>query len=181
MLSKEIIFAGFGGQGIQTIGKIVAYSGLIDGYNTSWLPSYGPEMRGGTSNCSVIISDTEIGSPIVTSADILVVMNNPSLDKFESYLKTNGFLILDSNLITSKIKRTDIRIYNIPAEKLAQELGHSKYSNIIMLGAIIYICKLVSLESIIKSIKENLNNNYYEGNVQALRKGYDFALNNFEL
>ena len=99
MIKKEIIFAGFGGQGILTVGKLLSYAAMDNGFNVSWLPSYGPEMRGGTANCSVIISDEEVGSPVITEADIVVVMNKPSLDKFSQSIKENGILIIDSDMI----------------------------------------------------------------------------------
>ena len=122
-MTSQIIFAGFGGQGILFSGKFLAYNGLIAGKYLSWLPSYGPEMRGGTANCSVILSDTPVGSPIVTYPDMLVVMNNPSLDKYEDAVVPGGRIFVDSSLIERKVKRTDVDVFYIPATAMAAENG----------------------------------------------------------
>ncbi|SCK04252.1 Pyruvate synthase subunit porC [uncultured Clostridium sp.] len=172
----KIIFAGFGGQGIQTMGKLTAYSGLDSGLNVSWLPSYGPEMRGGTSNCSVILSNGEIGSPVVTSADIVIAMNNPSLEKFENYIKSNGILIIDSELVRVKVNRKDITILKIPAETLSLEIGDKRYANMIILGALIKVIKTLDLESVIKSINIHGKEKYYTNNKLALEKGFNYII-----
>ena len=117
-MNKEILIAGFGGQGILFSGKFLAYEGLIDGKEVSWLPSYGPEMRGGTANCSIIISDSAVGSPIVSNPDILIAMNLPSLDKYENETKNGGQIFVDSSLIERKVERTDVETYYIPATKM---------------------------------------------------------------
>ena len=137
MKSAQIIFAGFGGQGILFSGKFLAYNGLIADKNVSWLPSYGPEMRGGTANCSVIISDTPIGSPIVSVPDMLVAMNNPSLDKYEDLVAPGGKIIIDSTLIDRKVTRTDVDVFYVPATKMAGDEGIPTLANMILVGKLI--------------------------------------------
>jgi 2-oxoglutarate ferredoxin oxidoreductase subunit gamma len=136
-LNEEIVFAGFGGQGVLSMGRMVAYAGMIKGLNVSWLPSYGPEMRGGTANCGVIVSDDLIGSPVVTDADTLVAMNRPSLDKFEKTLKPGGLVLVNSSLIDIKVKRDDLEVYYFPVNEIAADCGSSKAANMVMLGAYI--------------------------------------------
>ena len=137
MKTSQIIFAGFGGQGILFSGKFLAYNGLIAEKNVSWLPSYGPEMRGGTANCSVIISDTPVGSPIVSNADMLVVMNNPSLEKFEASVVPGGKIFVDSALVDMKVTRTDVEVFYIPATKMAAEEGLDTLANMILVGKLL--------------------------------------------
>lgn len=129
-----MIFAGFGGQGVLFAGKVIAYAGLIDGRELSWLPSYGPEMRGGTANCSICLSDEPIGSPLVTNPNVLVAMNRPSLDKFINDVEPGGVVILDSSLIDIKVEREDVTTYYVPASKLAEEEGLKGLANIILVG-----------------------------------------------
>lgn len=124
MATKEFLFAGFGGQGLLFSGKVLAYKGLIEEKNVSWLPSYGPEMRGGTANCSVIISDEPVGAPIVLNPDVLVAMNLPSLDKYESAVRKGGIILVDSSLISRKVERDDVDVYYVPATRLADEKRH---------------------------------------------------------
>lgn len=137
MSSVSILFAGFGGQGILFAGKFIAYKGLLEDKNVSWLPSYGPEMRGGTANCSVILSDGAIGSPIITSPEVLMVMNLPSLDKFEDSVVPGGKIFVDSTLIERKVKRTDVDVYYIPATKLAGDAGIPTLANMILTGKLL--------------------------------------------
>ncbi|WP_084572329.1 2-oxoacid:acceptor oxidoreductase family protein [Clostridium drakei] len=137
MASQQIIFAGFGGQGILSMGKFLAYAGMDANLNVSWLPSYGPEMRGGTANCSVILTDEAIGSPIVTKADTIVVMNRPSLEKFEDIVEPNGVIIMDSDLVDIAPKRKDVKVISIPAQTIAEEIGSKKIANMILLGALV--------------------------------------------
>ena len=129
-----MVFAGFGGQGVLFAGKVVAYAGLIEGRELSWLPSYGPEMRGGTANCSVCLSDEAIGSPLVTNPNVLVAMNRPSLDKFVNDVEPGGVILLDSSLIDVKVERDDVTTYYVPASKLAEENGLKGLANIILIG-----------------------------------------------
>lgn len=175
MAGQEILFAGFGGQGILSMGKFLAYAGMDAGLNVSHLPSYGPEMRGGTANCSVILTDEAIGSPIVTEATALVVMNRPSLDRFEKIIKPHGLLIIDSNMVNKFPERKDIEVISIPAQAIAEELGSKTIANMILLGALIARTKIVSMEGILKALKEHGKEKYYESNKKALEKGAQFA------
>ena len=134
-MTEQIILAGFGGQGVLLAGQIIAYAGMNEGKNVSWLPSYGPEMRGGTANCNVVVSDEEVGSPVVVEADCLIVMNRPSLEKYEKDLKPGGLLLLDSDLIEIEPTRTDIKVIKVPANSLAEQAGSIKAANMVMLGA----------------------------------------------
>ena len=127
------IFAGFGGQGVLLMGQLLAAAGMMEGKNTSWIPSYGPEMRGGTANCSVMLSDQEIDSPLVTRPTSLIVMNRPSLEKFEDKVVPGGSIFVNSSMIDIKVKRTDVNAYYVPCTEIAAELGNSKVSNMIML------------------------------------------------
>lgn len=155
-MKNEIISAGFGGQGVLLLGQLVTYAGMIEDRNVSWLPSYGPEMRGGTANCSVIVSSDPVGSPVVTEADAVIVLNKPSLDKFEKTLKPGGKLFINSSLIDKKATRDDIEVFYIPANELAAELGNAKVANMVMLGAYIAASGIVSKESIMKAFEKVL-------------------------
>lgn len=139
MKTTQYLFAGFGGQGILFSGKFLAYKGLMEDKQVSWLPSYGPEMRGGTASCSVIISDTPVGSPIVSKPDVLVAMNLPSLDKYEDSVVSGGTIFVDSTLIERKVKRTDVNVYYIPATKLASENNMPTLANMIIVGKILSV------------------------------------------
>ena len=132
-MTHEIIMAGFGGQGVMAMGKILVEAAMEEGKNVSWLPSYGPEMRGGTANCSVIVSDEPIGAPVVTEATAAIVMNRPSLDKFENDIIPGGALFINSSLIEKKATRDDIKVYYVPANEIASELGTDRVANIVML------------------------------------------------
>lgn len=137
MATKHFLFSGFGGQGILFSGKFIAYKGLIDSKQVSWLPSYGPEMRGGTASCSVIVSDEPVGSPIVSNPDILIAMNLPSLDKYESTVVPGGMIFLDSSLIERKVLRDDVKVFYIPATKLASDNGMPTLANMIIVGKVL--------------------------------------------
>ncbi len=178
MASQEIIFAGFGGQGILSMGKFLAYAGMDANMNVSWLPSYGPEMRGGTANCSVILTDEQVGSPIVTSPDTLIVMNRPSLDKFENNIKTNGLLIVDSDLVTRDPERKDIEVIKIPAQTIAQEIGSPKIANMVLLGALVAKTNIVSMETLLEALKAHGKEKFYEINKTALEKGAECVASN---
>ena len=138
-MTTQILLSGFGGQGILFTGKFLAYKGLIEDKNVSWLPSYGPEMRGGTASCSVIISDEEVGSPIISEPDVLVAMNLPSFEKFEPTVKPGGIVIADSSLIETRSTRTDIDVYYIPATSLASEMGKQSLANMVILGKLLSV------------------------------------------
>src|SRR5690606_429621 len=142
-----MIFSGFGGQGIQSAGRLIAYAGILEDKHVSFLPSYGPEMRGGTSNCHVIVSDEPIGSPILNSAAVVMAMNRPSMDKFESYLEPGGILIYDSSLVNREPARKDIKAFGIPATQIASDMGNLAFANIILLGKLIKETGVVSAGS----------------------------------
>lgn len=152
MFLNEIIIAGFGGQGILSAGRLLAYAGMLEDKEVSFLPSYGPEMRGGTANCMVVISEQVIASPVLNSCSALIVMNNPSLEKFESWVKPDGIIITDSAMVHTKTKRFDIKTFEIPATNLANEFGNKTYSNIYLLGKLIKETGCVKLESFEKAL-----------------------------
>ncbi len=136
MSTKQFLLSGFGGQGILFTGKMLAYKGMLENKEVSWLPSYGPEMRGGTASCSVIVSEEPVGSPIVSNPDILVAMNLPSLDKFEDSVVPGGMIFYDSSLVERTVRRTDVKVYPVPATKLAGENGFPTLANMILMGKI---------------------------------------------
>ena len=150
------IFAGFGGQGVLLIGKLVAYAGMDEGRNVSWLPSYGPEMRGGTANCSVVVSDDPIASPVLSMADCVIAMNTPSLDKFEANVLPGGKLFINSSIIDKKATRTDIGVYYVPCNDIADQLGNPKVLNMAMLGAYLEATKVVGVESVLQALLHSL-------------------------
>lgn len=174
MLNQEIVFAGFGGQGILSMGKFLSYAGMDNGLNVSWLPSYGPEMRGGTANCSVIITEENIGSPIVTHPMSLVVMNRPSLDKFEKTVVPGGLVIMDSSLINREVERKDVEVLKIPATEIADELGDKKIANMVLLGALIGKTRIIPMEVLQKALKEHGKESFFEMNKSALDRGAQF-------
>lgn len=153
---EGILIAGFGGQGVLWTGHLLAFAGMVEDKNVAWIPSYGPEMRGGTANCGVTISDQPISSPVVTEPTVLIAMNKHSLEKFENNVVKGGIVLINSSLINTNTSRTDIRAFNVPANKLAEELGSSKVANIVILGALIELTGVVSPEAVIKSLKEVL-------------------------
>jgi len=155
-MTEEIIIAGFGGQGVLSMGKILAYSGIMQDQEVSWMPSYGPEMRGGTANVTVILSDERISSPVLTEFDTAIILNQQSMDKFEVSVKPGGVLLYDPNGITHHPKRTDIKIYQIEAARVASETNNPKTFNMIVLGAYMKVKPLVKLENVIKGLKKSL-------------------------
>ncbi|MCL1890940.1 MAG: 2-oxoacid:acceptor oxidoreductase family protein [Coriobacteriia bacterium] len=178
MANLEIMLAGFGGQGILFSGKLVAYSGLFDGRELSWLPSYGPEMRGGTANCSVCLSDEAIGSPLVINPDILVAMNMPSFDKFVEAVKPNGIIIVDSSIADACCMRKDVSFYRIPATQLAEENGLKGLANVIMVGKLLQLTEFSTLDSLDKAIEKSVSAKRAEMvgfNKKALRVGYEYV------
>ena len=177
MKTANILLAGFGGQGILFAGKFLAYSGLYEEKEISWLPSYGPEMRGGTSNCSVIISESPVGSPIVNSPDILLVMNVPSLDKFEDAVVPGGKIFVDSTLIERKVKRDDVEVFYVPATKMAADAGVPTLANMILVGKIIKETAIVSfdnMDGVLKKVVSARKPELLELNKKALDAGYNF-------
>ena len=177
MATTQILIAGFGGQGVLFAGKFLAYKGLIADKQVSWLPSYGPEMRGGTANCSVIISDIPVGSPIVTTPDILVAMNLPSLKKYENEVVSGGIIIVDSALIAEKVQRDDVTTYYVPATKMANDEGFSTLANMILMGQLMRVCENIGFdgtEETIKKVVPAKKANLIDVNLKALKTGYDF-------
>lgn len=154
-MTQELIIAGFGGQGVLLMGKLLCYAGMYEGKEVSWLPSYGPEMRGGTANCSVIISDEEIAAPIVQEATAVIVMNKPSLDSFEKNVVPGGKLIINSSLIDVKATRDDIDVYYVPVNEIAAQVGNPKTANIVMLGAFVELTKIVTPNDVLNALREN--------------------------
>ena len=174
-MENKVICAGFGGQGVMSMGQLLAYAGMIEDKHVSWLPSYGPEMRGGTANCGVTVSDEEIGSPIITNdADIAIVMNLPSLIKFEKDVKPGGKIFVNSSLIEKKVERTDIEVYYIDANKIAADIGNIKAANLVMLGAVLKSTPIVDIESILEAFKKVFGTSkerFIPQNREALVKG----------
>lgn len=177
-MKHEIIIAGFGGQGVLSMGKILAYSGLMEGQEVTWMPSYGPEQRGGTANVTVILSDEKISSPILNEYDIAVILNQPSMDKFESKVKKGGILIYDGYGIHKPINRTDIQVYRIDAMDAAAELNMQKTFNMIILGGLLKVAPMVKLESVILGLKKTLPERHHKlipVNEEAIRKGMEIV------
>jgi 2-oxoglutarate ferredoxin oxidoreductase subunit gamma len=175
-MTAKVIMAGFGGQGVVLMGTLLAYSAMIEGKHTTFFPSYGAEMRGGTANCSVIVSDDEISSPVVTQPDCVVAMNIASLDKFESRVKPGGVIFLNSSLIDRKVGRGDVEEVRIPANEMAEDLGSSKAANMVMLGGVLKKTGAVEVESAVKSLSSVLSERamaLLDINKKALRKGFD--------
>jgi len=177
-MTEEIIIAGFGGQGVLSMGKILAYSGIMQEKEVSWMPSYGPEMRGGTANVTVILSDERISSPILTCYDTAIILNQQSMDKFEPMVKQGGLLLYDGNGITRHPERTDIDIYRVDAADEAAKLGLSKMFNMIVLGGYIKVKPLVDLENVILGLKKSLPNRYHHmipDNEKAILRGLEIV------
>ncbi|HCJ58004.1 2-oxoacid:acceptor oxidoreductase family protein [Lutispora sp.] len=175
-MTHQIIMAGFGGQGVMSMGKILAEAGLKEGKNVSWLPSYGPEMRGGTANCSVIISEEPVGAPTVTEATAAIVMNRPSLDKFEKDVIPGGNLFINSSLIDKKATRTDINVYYVPANEIANDMGSGKIANMVMLGAYLKVANAAKEDTIMEYISEVFSGkkaSVVPLNKEALKRGAD--------
>lgn len=175
-MKQEIIIAGFGGQGVLSMGKILAYSGLTEGKEVSWMPSYGPEQRGGTANVTVILSDDPISSPILNEYDIAIILNQPSLDKFEAKVKPGGILIYDGYGIHGKVSRKDIAVYRIDAMDAATEMENDKVFNMLILGGLLKVVPMVKLENVIAGLKKSLPERHHKllpMNEAAIRKGME--------
>ena len=177
-MMKQFIFAGFGGQGMLLIGKFLAMACMLDGKHVSWLPSYGPEMRGGTANCSVIVSDDDVGSPMVDVADVVVAMNGPSLDKFENIVKPGGLLVINSSIIDRKSVRDDITVIYCDANGLAEQVKNPTGANVAILGAMLQGCPIVDTDKMVEAIRIELGEKklrFLEGNKAALFAGMEAA------
>ncbi len=178
-MKTEIIIAGFGGQGVLSMGKILAYSGLMEGKEVTWMPAYGPEQRGGTANVTVVISDKQIASPILSNYDIAIVLNQPSLDKFQARVKPGGILIYDDFGVISPPQRDDISIYRINAMDKAAELKNPKVFNMIVLGGLLKVAPLVTLEGLEKALYKTLperHHNLIPLNMQAVNEGMEIIV-----
>jgi len=177
-MQEEIIISGFGGQGALFAGQLLAYAAMDSGYHVTWIPSYGPEMRGGKARCTVIISDEEIGSPLVRRPSAAIVLNIPSMEAFEPAVKPGGVLVVNSSLVHQESERTDIRAFHIPASDLATELGNVRLANVICLGALVQAIGVVSLEAVEQALDEHLPERHRQllaANKAALRKGAELV------
>lgn len=177
-MTEEAIFAGFGGQGVLSMGMMLAYAGMIEGKEVCWMPSYGPEMRGGTANCITIVSDKAISSPIISMFDTVVALNQPSVDKFESRIKVGGTMIFDGANIVNPPTRTDIKVYNVPGSEEALKLKNMKVLNMIILGAFLKARKTVPYETLVKALYKALPERHHKLiplNEQAIKIGMSFV------
>ena len=173
-MKEEVIMAGFGGQGVMSIGKLLSYAGMKESKEVSWMPSYGPEMRGGTANCTVIVSDNKIPSPLSSKPDSIIVMNLPSLDKFAPKVKSGGTIFVNSSLISKEVERDDVEVIKVPANEIANELGNNKAANMAMLGAYVSNKNIVDLETVKNSLENVLPERRHDLipiNKKALDKG----------
>lgn len=173
-MHTEILIAGFGGQGVLFAGKLLAYAAMDEGKEVTWIPSYGPEMRGGTANCTVIISDEEIGSPLVSNPQVVIAMNRPSLDKYESLVKSGGLLIINTSMVDRKATRKDIRVVEVAANEVAEKLGDKRMSNMVLLGALLAQLPILPEDAIEKALKAHLperQHNLLSQNYDALHEG----------
>lgn len=177
-MEERITIAGFGGQGVMAIGQLLTYSGMIEDKHVSWLPSYGPEMRGGTANCGVIISKDPVGSPVVLEATSAIVMNKPSLDKFEGSIAKGGKLFINSSLIEQKAERDDIEVFYVPANATADKIGNTRVANMVMLGAYLEATKTVEVESVLDGFTKVFGENrahLLPINKEALEQGAEIV------
>jgi len=175
---ERIIISGFGGQGVMLMGRLLAYAGMIEGKKVAWMPSYGPEMRGGTANCTVLISTEEIGSPIISHPKVLIAMNQPSLDKFEPNVSEDGLIVLNNSLIEREVKRNDVNVIRIPADNIADKLGNSRAANMVVLGAYVKKSGIVKMDTIFKALEKALagrNKKLLELNKEALKQGAELV------
>jgi len=178
-MTEEILIAGFGGQGVLSMGKIMAYSGVMQDLEVSWMPSYGPEMRGGTANVIVILSDERISSPIIRKFDTAIILNQQSLDKFEKSVKPGGILIYDSNGITRHPSRSDITIYRIDAAEEAARMQLSKVFNMVVLGGFMRVKPIIKMENVVKGLRKSLPERYHNlipMNEQAVQRGMEIIV-----
>ena len=176
-MQNETIIAGFGGQGVLFIGKVLSYAALENELEVTWFPSYGPEMRGGTANCTVVIADEEIGSAQVLNPRAAIVMNQPSLDKYEELIVPGGYLAVNTSLVNRPVKRNDISIIEIPATKIAEEIGDKRYANVVLLGGFVAAADFLDMKYIEKGLKKSLSGkkeSLFEINLIALHKGADY-------
>ena len=177
---QRLKIAGFGGQGVLTAGVMLAASAMAENLNVSWIPSYGPEMRGGTANCSVILSNKRIGSPLITNPNVLVAMNGPSLDAFEDTVSKDGLIIINSSIVDRKVKRTDVKVVYIPLTEMASNLGMTAVANMILIGAYLEYTKLMAQEAAIEGVRQNLKKKkFIDINIKAVEEGVKFIRENY--
>jgi 2-oxoglutarate ferredoxin oxidoreductase subunit gamma len=177
-MTEELIIAGFGGQGVLSMGKILAYSGIMDNKEVTWFPSYGPEMRGGTANVTVIVSDSRISSPVLHEYDTAIILNQQSMDKFESMVKPGGALLYDPNGIVHPPTRTDIEIYKVEGTVTAVKMGNPRVFNMIIVGGYLKVRPIVSLDNVEKGLEKSLPLRYHNLiplNLEAIRKGQEIV------
>ena len=178
-MQKEVIIAGFGGQGVLFAGQLLSYTAMDEGKEVTWFPSYGPEMRGGTANCTVVISDEEIGSPLVKNPTAVIAMNLPSLEKFEDLVEEDGVLVVNASMINREVTRKDIKVVSIPANDIAGELGSERAVNMVLLGALLGNMDLLSIEAVEKALKAHLperHKKFLPLNIEALHKGAAYVV-----
>ena len=181
-MQTEIVFSGFGGQGVLFAGQILAFAGMDAGKEVTWIPSYGPEMRGGTANCTVLIADEEIGSPVVRHPKAVVVMNLPSLDKYEPVLPEGGVLIINASLVNRGTTRSDITAVSVPANEIAEKLGNKRLTNMVLLGALLEKLPVLSVSALEEALKNHLPERHRKllpANLEALKLGAAFARGEF--
>jgi 2-oxoglutarate ferredoxin oxidoreductase subunit gamma len=174
----EVIISGFGGQGALFAGQLLAYAGIAENKHVTWIPSYGPEMRGGTANCTVILSDEEIGAPIIRHPDVAVVLNLPSMEKYARLVKSGGLLIVNESLVSLRSDRKDLRVVYVPATEIATELGNPRMANLVLLGALIHATGIVTVETVVSELRKHISERHrkwLEPNKVALRKGAELA------
>ena len=179
-MQNDVILAGFGGQGILLIGKMLAYAGMQEGKEVSWLPSYGPEMRGGTCNCTVVISDKPVGSPVIQRPGAVLAMNLPSLEKFEGDVRPGGFLLINTSLIERRSERDDIKVIEVPANAIAQDLGNPRGANMVALGAYVGATGAVTVKQVEAVVRQTFaaKPSVIDVNLEALNEGYDLGRKN---
>ena len=178
-MQTEIIIAGFGGQGVLFAGQLLAYAALDEGKQVTWFPSYGPEMRGGTANCTVILSDEEIGSPLVRNPQSAIVMNLPSLDKYEPLVRQGGLLVVDGSMVNRPAARTDIRTVVIPANEIAEQIGDRRLMNIVLLGSALANEHILPVEAVENALRKHIPQRHrelLEGNLRALAAGMEYLV-----
>ncbi|HLF72739.1 MAG TPA: 2-oxoacid:acceptor oxidoreductase family protein [Anaerolineales bacterium] len=175
-MQKEIIIAGFGGQGVLFAGQVIAYAAMDAGKEVTWIPSYGPEMRGGTANCTVVIADDEIGSPLVKNPPLAIALNLPSFDKYEETLASGGTLVVNQSMVDRNPKRTDIHVIFVPCNEIAEEIGNKKLLNMVAVGALLTALPEVSLKDVEKALAGHLparHQHLLPKNYEALRRGFE--------
>lgn len=177
-MQKEIIISGFGGQGVLFAGQVIAYAAMDSGKEVTWIPSYGPEMRGGTANCTVVIADHEIGSPLVKNPPLVISLNLPSYDKYEPVMQAGGTLVVNQSMVDRGAKRTDINTVFVPANEIAEQIGDKKLTNMVTVGALLAALPEVTLETIQAALKAHLpvrHQHLLPKNYEALRRGFESA------